>query len=241
MRFTRRLAIILVGVALAAISFHVHLSFAQNEQQRELGDSIKDTVIAEEQFENWRYTAYRGGSQITLKINVMDTLPRGIEAFKATSDAIASTLVQQQEHLDVSVVLNRPISLDELHRLTVDYGLQVKSTYSEIITANGQTGTLYVIAKGEDFIPKAIYERAIRAPYLDSDTESDLGTFQGIIMVEAVVPSTHYTALSASDAVFMVDVTPSFSKLHMQQNHSPLLNEDDIVQTSAFPVYWYIE
>ena len=235
MKFKRHVPMtILAGLVVFAITFTTTTVALSGPAQPPTPERVP---LADEDFDGWRYTAYREGKDVTVQIILDDTSPAGLEAFRAANQQMARDLVKQQSLLAVTVVLDQPLAVAKFTELVDEYGLKVNGFQMRVIDGRGDRVTLFGGPDGD---------RLISEPLLQSMLEwiqgqSGEAKLLGVTTVDAGLSSSSYDILSADPSVFLVDVTPSFAEQHMRRQHASLLRADDFITTSAYPVYWYLE
>ncbi|MDY7040070.1 MAG: response regulator transcription factor [Chloroflexota bacterium] len=163
--------------------------------------------------------------------------PAGLEAFRTANWQMAHDLAKQQRSLDVTVVLNQPLSVDEFTELVDKYGLQVYGFQMRVIDGHGDRVTLFSSPDSDQLVPE--YSLVSMLGRVQDQTGE--AKFLGVTTIDAGLSSSNFDILSADPAVFLMDVTPGFAEHHMRQQHASLLEAGDFVTTSAYPVYWYLE
>lgn len=238
MKFKRCFPVtVLIGLAVFAIAFTATVASAKSPQPQASPPPPEQVQLVDEDFEGWRYTAYREGKDVTLWITLEDTSPAGLEAFRAANRQMAHDLAKQQRSLDVTVVLNQPLLVDEFTELVDKYGLQVYGFQMRVIDGHGDRVTLFSSPDSDQLVPE--YSLASMLGWVQDQTGE--AKFLGVTTIDAGLSSSNFDILSADPAVFLVDVTPGFAEHHMRQQHASLLEAGDFVTTSAYPVYWYLE
>lgn len=236
MKFQRHFFVtMLAGLAVFVVAFATTVTGATSESLRP--PSPETIHLADEHFEGWQYSADREDRNVIVQIMLDDTSLAGLEAFRGVNQQMAHDLIKQQGSLAVTVILDQPLSATEATDLAARYGLKVKSFQMRVIDGRGERITLF---GGSDI------NRFISGPELQSmldRIQADTGEAKllGVTTVDTELSVSNYYNLLADPAVFLVDVTPTVAQQHMKQHHASLLQADDLVTVSAYPVYWYLE
>jgi hypothetical protein len=231
------LVTILVGLAVFVIAFAATAALAGPPEPQVPPPGSERIQLADEDFDGWRYAAYREEKNVVLQITLEDTSPEGLESFRAVNRQMARDLVRQQEILKVSVVLNQPLSLAEFTELVEKYGLHVYGFQVRIIDGRGDRVTLFGSSDGDQLVRKDLLQTMLERV---QDQTGD-ATLLGVTTIDAELSPSGYDVLSKEQVVFLVDLTPGFAEYHMQKQRASLLEADDFVTISAYPVYWYLE
>lgn len=152
------LVTILVGLAVFVIAFAATAALAGPPEPQVPPPGSERIQLADEDFDGWRYTAYREEKNVVLQITLEDTSPEGLESFRTVNRQMARDLVRQQEMLKVSVVLNQPLSLAEFTELVEKYGLHVYGFQVRIIDGRGDRVTLFGSSDGDQLVRKDLLQ-----------------------------------------------------------------------------------
>lgn len=231
------LVTILVGLAVFAMAFTTTITLAKPPRLPAPTPAPERARLVDEDFEGWRYTAYREGKNVALEITLEDASSAGLEAFRTVNQQMARDLIRQQRMLKVSVVLNQPLSLAEFTELVEKYGLQVQGFQMRVIDGQGDRVTLFGGPDGD----RLVHENFIQTMLEWIQDQTGEARLLGVTTMDVELPSSSYDSLSADLAVFLVDVTPAFAEHHMRHQHASLVEANDSVTAVAYPVYWYLE
>lgn len=240
MKLKKRLLVtILVGLAVFVIAFATTAALAgpPEPQVPPPGSEDERIQLADEDFDGWRYAAYREGKNVVLQITLEDTSLEGLEAFRAVNRQMARDLVRQQEMLKVSVVLNQPLSLAEFTELVEKYGLHVYGFQVRVIDGRGDRVTLFGSSDGDQLVREDLLQTMLERV----QDQTGEATLLGVTTIDAELSPSGYDVLSKEQVVFLVDLTPGFAEYHIQKQRASLLEADDFVTIAAYPVYWYLE
>lgn len=228
---------ILIGLIVFTMSFATTLALAGSAQPQPSDSPPKPIELTREAFDEWQYTAYREGKNVMLDIALNDTSKAGLEAFRIANQHLAYSLVERRKSLNVSIVLNKPISVGEFIALANKYRVQVSQFEMRVIDGHGGRVTLFSSPKDDRLVSDFFIQSMLQ--WIQEETGE--AKFMGVTTIEASLPVSSYDALSADPLVFMVDVTSTFAEQHLRQKQATQLNADDFIIVSTYPIYWYLE
>lgn len=188
-------------------------------------------------FDGWKYVAYREGKEVTAQIILDDTSLAGLEKFRAANRVLANSITPNMKTLPASVVFTQPQPVPEFITWIDKHQVQVGTFQLRAIDGNGDRITLFSTPDGNHTISIEPLQ-----PLLEwIQKQTGAVKVLGVISADIMLPASNYNDLAADSAVYLVDVTPAYADKHLRQYLPAVLQADDLLAISSYPVYWYLE
>lgn len=231
-----RVLYVLGGVMLCALLIGVLVSQV-SAMSPMIAQPTKEQSNVHEQLDGWGYVAATDGNQTSVIVLYEELTQSGVKAFDEANRRLAN---QVAGPVSVSVVFQRPLSVDEFKELVQQTKLSIQSYTMRAVDVAGTRITIDGAPDGNTLVPQGMLERML------SHAKDDFSgfTFKGIITVEATANPAQLRKLLADERVFTTDVSRAVATEHARAKlaaHNPNVAQLPTSSRLATPLYWVME
>lgn len=225
-------------LAFATVGLAIVVCILAAFQGRVTAASQQAQTPLHEQSSGWEYVAGVSDGKLNIVVNYDKLTRGGIEAFAAANQQLVE---QVHGPVQVSVVFNRPLSIDEFKDEVTKSGIKINSYTMRAVEKNGNRVTL---SGGPLPRAKSVALQDIGQQLPAALARFPDATFRGVVTVEATADQSQLKQLLADGRVFTTDVTQAIATDRARAklvSANASVAQLPVESRIAAPLYWFME